>query len=142
MKTKQIIDIPHTPNDWLAEIVEAYSDAYESIPFGIFVGQKIKEKDLFHMTPQICLKFRGIKRTKENVNKATEAMLVSYVATEDKTKDLFINPHIAFGFGYLASHYGMGLLTEDKISEIMKYLEEHQFELQKVIETRIRKKDV
>jgi len=36
----------------------------------------------------------------------------------------------------------MGLLTEDKVSEIMEYLEEHQFELQKVIETRIRKKDV
>lgn len=133
--------MPHTPSDWLAEIVEAYCDAYESIPFGIFVGQKIKEKDLFHMTPQICLKFRGIKRTKANVNKATEAMLVSYVATEDKTKDIFINPHLAFGFGYLGSHYGMGLLTEDKVSEIMEYLGEHQLELQKAIETKIIKKN-
>lgn len=133
--------MPRTPNDWISEIAEAYYDAYESMPFGILVGQNITEKDLFHMTPHICLKFRGIKRTKANVDKATEAMLASYVATEDQTEDIFTNPHLTFGFGYLASHYGIGLLTEDKISEIMEHLERHQSELKKAIEKKIKKPD-
>ncbi len=52
------------------------------------------------------------------MDKATEAMLSSYVATEDQTKDIFTNLHLVFAFAYLACHYGMGLLTEDKVSEI------------------------
>lgn len=134
--------MPRTPNDWISEIAEAYYDAYESMPFGILVGQNITEKDLFHMTPHICLKFRGIKRTKANVDKATEAMLASYVATEDQTEDIFTNPHLTFAFAYLACHYGMGLLTEDKISEIMEHLEKRQSELKKAIEKKIKKLDV
>jgi len=142
MNTKQTSAMPHTPTDWLSEIAAAYYDAYETKPFGILVGQNITENDLFHMTPHICLKFRRIKRTKANVDKATEAMLSSYVATEDQTKNIFTNPHLAFAFAYLACHYGMGLLTEDTVSEIMEYLEGHQSELEKAIEKRIEKNDV
>jgi hypothetical protein len=142
MNTKQTSTMPHTPADWLSEIAAAYYDAYEAKPFGFFVGQNITEKDLFHMTPPICLKFRRIERTRANVDKATEAMLSSYVATEDQTKDIFTNPHLAFVFAYLACHYGIGLLTEDKVSEIMEYLEGHQSELKKAIEKNIKKNDV
>src|SRR4030067_1473371 len=142
MNTKQTSTMPHTPADWLSEIAAAYYDAYEAKPFGFFVGQYITEKDLFHMTPPICLKLRRIERTKANVDKATEAMLSSYVATEDQTKDIFTNPHLAFAFAYLACHYGIGLLTEDKVSEIMEYLEGHQIELKKAIEKNIKKNDV
>ncbi len=134
--------MPHAPDDWISEIAEAYYDAYKSMLFGIFAGQKITEKELFHMTPQLCLKFRGIQRTKANVDKATEAMLASYVATEDQTECIFNNPHLAFGFGYLASHYGMGLLREDEISEIMEYLEGHEIELKSAIEKKIKKTGV
>lgn len=134
--------MPHTPTDWLSEIAIAYYDAYEAKPFGILVGQNITENDLFHMTPHICLKFRRIKRTKANVDKATEAMLASYVATEGQAEGIFNNAHLAFGFGYLACHYGMGLLTEDKVSEIMEYLEKHRIELKKAIEKKIKKNSV
>jgi hypothetical protein len=56
--------IPQTKSEWIDEIAEAYRDAEEAMPFGKFVGEDIGEKDLFHMAPAICLKFRGIRRTK------------------------------------------------------------------------------
>lgn len=133
--------IPRTPSDWINEISEAYYDAYEAKPFGIFTGQKITDKDLFHMTPYICLKFRGIEKSKANVDKATEAMLSSYVATEDQADGVFANPYLAFSFGYLASHFGMGLLTEDEVTEIMVYLEENHIILGKAIEEKIKRKN-
>jgi hypothetical protein len=140
MRRRQTTNIPHTPDKWVDEIAEAYRDAYETKPFGIFVGQKISDKDLFHMTPSICLKFRGIERTKANVDKATEAMLTSYVATEEQTEGIFADQNLAFSFGYLASHYGMDLLTEEEVSEIMIFLEDNRIELQKAIEKKIKKK--
>lgn len=140
MRRKQPTNMPHTPGKWIDEIAEAYYDAYEAKPFGIFVGQKIRDKDLFHMTPTICLKFRGIERTKANLDKATEAMLTSYAATEEQTDGIFADPHLAFSFGYLASHYGMGLLTEEEVREIMVYLEDNHIELKKTIEKKIKKK--
>ena len=133
--------MPHSPDKWINEIAEAYYDAYEAKPFGVFVGQKITDKDLFHMTPSICLKFRGIERTKANVDRATEAMLTSYAATESQNKGIFADPHLAFSFGYLASHYGMGLVTEDEVREIMVYLEDNRIELKKAIEKKIKKKN-
>lgn len=142
MKTNQKIKMPSTPADWLTEIAEAYCDAYEAMPFGLLTGQIITEKELFHTTPHICLKFRGIKKTKENVNRATEAMLSSYVATEDQTDGIFSNPHITFLFGYLASHFGMGLLSENEVSEIMEYIEEHQEKLGTAIKQKINEENV
>ncbi len=141
METTYSIDMPHSSNEWLFEIAEAYLDAYSAIPFGKFVGQKITEKDLFHMTPHICLKFRGIKRSKKNVNKTTEAMIDSYVATEDQTKGILRNPHLAFSFGYLACHFALGLLTENEVAGIMDYLEQHQTELKNEIKDRIKRKN-
>lgn len=138
MKTMQPINVPRTKSGWIKEIAKAYCDAFEAKPFGIFVGQNITEKDLFHMTPYLCLKFRGIKRTKARVDRATEAMLSSYVATEDQSNGIFANPYIAFSFGYLASHYGLGLMTEDKVSDIMDYLEENYIVLAEAIDKRIK----
>jgi hypothetical protein len=140
MKTTYSIHMPNSSKEWLLEIAEAYLDAYDAIPFGKFVGQKITEKELFHMTPHICLKFRGIKKSKKNVNKATDAMLASYVATEDQTEDIFRNPHLAFCFGYLACHFALGLLTENEVAGIMDYMELHQTELKAEIEDRIERK--
>lgn len=140
MKTKQSTTPQHSFNDWISEIADAYLDAYEAIPFGKLIGEKITEKELFHMTPEICLKFRGIKRSKKNVNKTTEAMLASYVATEDQTEGIFKNPHLSFCFAYLACHFALELLTQNQVSEIMDFIEEHQAELKKAIKDRIDKK--
>ena len=57
MKAKN--KIPETPESWLEEIARAYLDALETLPFSELAGQKIEPKDLFHLGPAICLKFRG-----------------------------------------------------------------------------------
>ncbi len=59
MKPK--IPLPESPEEWLDEIAAAYRDAAEAIPFGPVLGQEITESDLFHLGPEICLNFRGLK---------------------------------------------------------------------------------
>ena len=76
----------------MEEISKAYLDAFDIIPFGKFVGQKINPEYLFHLGPAVCLKFREIKKTKTNLKKATEASLASYVATKEVVGDLFDIP--------------------------------------------------
>ncbi len=129
--------MPPTHKEWLSEIAEAYLDAYEAIPFGQMVGQEITEKELFHMAPEICLKFRGIKRSKKKLDIATEAMLSSYIATEDQTKDIFKNPLITFCFAYMVCHFAIGLLQQNEVAAIMNYMEEHQEEIKEAINKRI-----
>ena len=121
MKHKTLI--PKTPEDWLLEITKAYRDACEAIPFGVLVGQKITHKDIFHLGPCTCLKFRGIKQTKQNLEKATEAALTSYMATEEIVGKLFQIPQMAFAFSYLASHYGLDLVDEKMLTELLDYIE-------------------
>ena len=53
--------IPSTEKEWLEEISKAYLDAFDTILFGKFVGQKINPENLFYLGPAICLKFRGVK---------------------------------------------------------------------------------
>ncbi len=95
--------IPRVPHEWLDEIAKAYLDAREAIPYGHLVGQAISEKELYHMAPAVCLKFRGIKRSDELLKKATDAALSSYVATRDLASDLMDIPQMAFACCYLAS---------------------------------------
>ncbi len=118
-------EIPSTPEGWLREISKAYLDAFEAIPFGIFVGQKLTPKDLFHLGPELCLKSRGIKRTKTSLKKATEAALSSYVATEELAGDLFDIPQISFSFSYIASHYGLNLIDEYMATKLLEYIEDN-----------------
>jgi len=94
-------DIPTTEQERLAEIEKAYLDAFETIPFGPLVGQELTPKELFHLAPVICLKFREIDRTDSNLKKATEAALSSYVA----------------------SHFGLDLIGEIECTNILNYVE-------------------
>jgi hypothetical protein len=114
--------VPKTPEAWLKEIVQAYRDAREAIPYGRFVRQVITEKDLFHMAPAVCLKFRGLKRSDKLLKKVTEAALTSYFATRDVVGDLMDIPQMAFAFCYLASHFGLDLVDQDVVQEVMDYL--------------------
>ncbi len=122
-------EIPQTKKAWLEEIARAYREAYETIPFGIFVDQEINPKDLFHLAPSLCLKFRGIKRTKKNLKKATDAALASYVATEEAIDDLFDIPQMTFAFAYVASHYGLELIDQTTSTELLDYIETNLDEL-------------
>lgn len=121
MKAKN--GIPESPEAWLEEIARAYLDALETLPFGKLVGQKIEPKDLFHLGPPVCLKFRGVKSSKKNLKRATEAALSSYVATKEIVGDLFEIPQMSFAFCYLASHFGLELLEENLSTEILDFVE-------------------
>lgn len=121
--------IPSSEIEWLEEISRAYLDAFEAIPFGEFVGQEIKPKDFFHLGPEVCLKFRGIRKTKSNFKKATDAALTSYVVAQEVVGDLFDIPQMSFAFSYVASHYGLGLLDEGVSTKILEYIESNLGEL-------------
>jgi hypothetical protein len=121
MKDKNTI--PNSPQDWLYEIVQAYQDAYETLLVGKLTGTKIMREDLFQLSPAVCLKFRGIEKSEENLKKATDAALSSYVATKENIGDLFDIPQMSFAFCYLASHFGLGLIDGTTLSEIMEFVE-------------------
>ena len=122
-------NMPSTEKEWLEEISKAYLEAFDTIPFGKFVGQKIKPEDLFHLGPAVCLKFRGMEQTKSNLKKATDAALTSYVATKEVVGDLFDIPQTAFAFSYIASHYGLDLIGENESTNILEYIEENLSQL-------------
>ncbi|UCD90470.1 MAG: hypothetical protein JSW04_03240 [Desulfobacterales bacterium] len=115
--------IPKTPEAWLQEIAKAYRDALETMQFGKLTENKIEEREFFHLAPSLCLKFRGIKTTEDNLKMATESALSSFVATKDTVSDFFEIPQMAFAFCYLASHFGLDLVDKSTLSEAMGYIE-------------------
>jgi hypothetical protein len=121
--------IPKTTHDWLDEIARAYMDAREAIPYGVFGGQSITEKDLYHMAPAVCLKFRGIKKSKRALEEATVAALTSYSVMQGSAGELLEIPHISFAFCYLASHFGLDLVDEDLVNSVMEFIVGHQGDL-------------
>jgi hypothetical protein len=124
--------LPSAPKAWLKEIATAYLDAEEAIPFGPMAGVTITKKDLFHLAPAVCLKFRGLEQ-KKNIKKVTEAALSSYVATLDTAPDSMADPHMAFAFCYIASHFGMGLVTDEEATGLLEYVEKHLEELRRMM---------
>lgn len=117
--------IPDTPQAWLDEIVLAYRDAAETIPLGPLVDLDMTEADLFHLGPSVCLKFRGLEQAGDNLKRATEAALSSYVANSDKADDLHDSPQLAFAFCYIGSHFGLGLIDGAAASDIFDHIVRH-----------------
>lgn len=130
---KETKPLPSAPKAWLKEIAAAYFDAEEAIPFGPAAGVVITKKDLFHLAPSVCLKFRGLERSKKNLKKVTEAALSSYVATLDTAPGAMSAPQMAFAFCYIASHFGMGLVSDEEATGILEYVEKHLDELRRMI---------
>ncbi len=120
MKPK--IPLPESPEEWLDEIAAAYRDAAEAIPFGPVLGQEITEADLFHLGPEICLKFRGLKQSAANLERATDAALTSYAATSGLADNLLDRPQVAFAFCYIASHFGLHLIDETTATKILDHI--------------------
>ncbi|MBI1865651.1 MAG: hypothetical protein HYR98_08010 [Nitrospirae bacterium] len=46
----------------------------------------------------------------------------------------FNDPRLSFAFCYLASHFGLGLLSVPEREAIMRYVEENEAELERPIE--------
>ena len=97
---KQTKRIPSAPSEWLREIAAAYRDAEEAIPFGPVAGVVITKKELFHIAPAVCLKFRGLDQ-KKNIKKVTEAALSSYGGHD------FVHAP----FGHVGEDYNRGIAS-------------------------------
>jgi hypothetical protein len=115
---------PRRPVEWLHEIDDAYKDARETLPFMPLVGVRPSENDLFHLAPQVAVKFRGLPRSR--VDAATQAALSSYVASRELAGSAVDDPYLAFAFCYLASHFGLDLVSEECIEEVVAFLEENK----------------
>lgn len=115
---------PQTNEQWIQEIRAAWKDAREVIPYGHMIGHNMTDQELFHIAPDECLNFRGIKPGKKARKKASDAALTSYVANLDN-EPLLQYPHMAFAFCYILSHYGLGLIDEPRSRELLGYVEEH-----------------
>lgn len=87
--------LPKTSTEWLAEIANAFIDAREAMPFAAALGAPSKEADLFHLAPDVALKFRGLPTSKKKV--AMDAAFSSYVASKDKGEQSLNDPILAFG---------------------------------------------
>jgi hypothetical protein len=120
------IPTPSTLRNWLDEIATGYQEAKETMPFAELADHETEEKDLFQLAPLICLKSRGLPRAKRLEERATEAALSTYVATESNNPEALSDPRISFALAYLASHYGLGLLTEIQVVEIMDFVAQEQ----------------
>lgn len=82
----------------------------------------MREADLFQLAPIVCLKLRGIRRSKKVLKQATDAALSSYVANREREPEAFAKPDLAFAFCYLAAHYGLDLVRADELEAIMDYV--------------------
>ena len=91
------------------------------------VGVMPSENKLFHLAPRVAVKFRGL--TLSQVDAATEAGLSSYVASQEQAGSALDDPRLAFAFCYLASHFGLDLISEECVDEVMSFLEENQARL-------------
>ena len=111
--------LPVGPAEWRGEVVAAYKDALEALPLAPLVRAKATEHELFHFAPHVAVKFRGLPKSRGNV--AVEAALSSYVASNESGN--LDEPHLAFAFCYLASHFGLGLISEATVNEVMTFLE-------------------
>lgn len=131
--------VPDTFNAWLAEIVRAYCDALETIPFGEFVDAELDEGNVFHLAPAICLKFRGVRRTKKILQQTTEAALSSYVAScEDGDKEALKDPRMAFTLCYVASHFALDLIAEEDATQVLEFIERHKKKFQCLVDEHVK----
>jgi len=125
--------LPKSSRGWLKEIAEAYLDARGVRAYGPIIGLDVRDDDLFHLAPSLCLKFRGLKLAGPKLKKATEAALMSYVATKDQEPEVLSQPHLAFAFCYLAAHFGLDMVEGSKLEKLMDYVVAHERDLAALI---------
>ncbi len=122
-------DQPTTPDEWLDEIRLAIADARKTRPFGWLTGKRITDANLFHLAPLVCMKFRGLDHRDEQLRrKVTEGALANYVANSDPDgidHGLESRRLVAFAVCYVAAHYVLDLIDEQKAEAILTNCEDH-----------------
>ena len=107
--------VPQTAAEWIDEIALAYEDARQALPFMPLVGVLPRGRDLYHLAPHVAIKFRALPESR--VQAAVEAALCTYVASE--ANPLLDAPRLAFALCYLASHFGLDLVSQNTVDEVM-----------------------
>lgn len=125
--------LPKSREDWLAEIVAAYLDAREAIPFGEVLGEPFRDATcsiwrLLWLSSSAAI--RGRARREKS---ADEAALASYAANVRVNRSVLKDPRLAFALCYLASHYGLRLLTAERAEELMADMERNRKALARLI---------
>lgn len=115
--------MPQDLPGWLREVAAAYCDAREAISFSRILGEPVAEVDLFHLAPQVTVKFRGLRSSATTLKRARDAALASYVANRKRQSRAFADPRLAFAFAYLASHYGLGLVEAEEVDQVMDFIQ-------------------
>lgn len=118
--------IPTTNDQWLDEILLAWADAKESIPFGAAIGHDFGEAKLFHLAPVIALKFRGRRQTGKKAEEVTKTALANYIANSDPEgvdHGLESRPMLAFALTYVTAHYALDLIEEEDARSILLHCE-------------------
>lgn len=127
---KVAVPPPASPVAWLDEIAWGYLDAAEVM----LLDPEIEEKDIFHLAPAVCVKYRKITPAKKSIIIATQAALTSYVATTGQDPTALVKPHLAFAFCYLTAHFGLDVVTEVEVSDLMDFVVEHEQQLAEMID--------
>ena len=123
---------PRSSEDWLAEIA-ADLDAREAIPFGDLLGEPFREADLFHWRPPWPSSFEAVRARHAAERVQTKLRLPATPQTSRRTQAFSNDPHLAFAFCYLASHYGLRLLTAECVEELMADIERNRKALARLI---------
>src|SRR4051812_11257952 len=117
-----------TPEGWLLEIRLAIKDDREIDPFGRAIFRPPPDSKLFHLAPQVCLKFRGRRPEGREADRVTEAALANFVANSDPDgvdHGMETKPMLAFALCYVTAHLALGLVDEQQAEAILDYCEEH-----------------
>ena len=117
-----------TPEGWLLEIRLAIKDAREIDPFGRVIFRPPPDAELFHLAPQVCLKFRGRKLESREADRVTEVALGHFVANSNPQGGDHVvetKPLLAFARCYLMAHLALDLIDEELVETILNYCEEH-----------------
>jgi hypothetical protein len=124
--------LPVSPEGWLVEVAEAYHQARQMRRSGRAHGDQADACDLSLLAPLVALKFRRLRRSQGKLAKASDAVLASHLVTSDDA-DFLKEPQLVFAFSYVASHYGLGMLTETEAEGVMDYVERHRKKLERVV---------
>lgn len=139
MKEKPTMKKPNkmlqSMREWMDEIINAYGDAAEAIPFGPAVNVEITARELFHLAPLVCIKFRDVERMSKKLKIVTEAAMSSYVANENVHGDTLEHSIMAFALCYIAGHYALGLLDPKQSEDILIFMGKHLNEIINKIKT-------
>jgi hypothetical protein len=110
--------VPKTAAEWVDEIALAYEDARKALPFMPLTGLLPRARKLFHLAPHVAIKFRALPESRREA--AVEAALCTYVASE--ANGLLDDPRLAFALCYLASHFGLNLVSQSTVEQVMDQL--------------------